>query len=134
MILIVLLVLALFVLQTLLPNRFREPAPAGAAGKLSESPLGPRDHVPPLTVVGGRAERALANLQEALPVFLALALMNMIVGTAATMALTGGWVFFVARVLYVPAYLSGVPVIRTLIWVGSWVGLVMMLIPLFDRL
>jgi len=134
MVLIVLLVLALFVLQTMLPNRFREPAPAGAAGKLSESPLGPRDHSPPLTVVGGRAERALANMHEALPVFLALALMNMIVGTAATMALTGGWVFLVARVLYVPAYLSGVPVVRTLIWVGGWVGLVMMLIPLLDRL
>lgn len=134
MILIVLLVLALFVLQTVLPNRFRQPAPADAARTLSASPLGPRDLQPPLTVVGGRAERALANLQEALPVFLALALMNMIVGTAAATALTGGWVFLVARVLYVPAYLSGVPVLRTLIWVVSWVGLVMMLIPLLDRI
>ena len=133
MVLIVLLVLALFVAQTLLPNRFREPVPAGAGGKLSDSPLGPRDHQPPLTVVGGRAARALANMQEALPVFLALALMNMIVGTAAAMALTGAWVFFIARLLYVPAYLAGVPVIRTLIWVGGWVGLVMMLIPLLDR-
>jgi uncharacterized MAPEG superfamily protein len=134
MVLIVLLVLALFVLQTILPNRFREPAPAGAGHKLSDSPLGPRDNPRPLTVVGGRAERALANLQEALPIFLALALLNLIVGTAAATALTGGWIFLVARVLYVPAYLSGVPVIRTLIWVGSWVGLVMMLIPLLDRI
>jgi uncharacterized MAPEG superfamily protein len=133
MVLIVLLVLALFVLQTLLPNRFREPAPAGAGNKLVDSPLGPRDHPQPLTVVGGRAERALANIKEALPIFLALALLNLIVGTAAAMALTGGWVFLVARVLYVPAYLSGVPVIRTLIWVASWAGLVMMLIPLLDR-
>lgn len=134
MVLIVLLVLALFVLQTLLPNRFREPAPAGSSGKLSDSPLGPRDNPRPLTVVGGRAERALANMREALPIFLALALMNMITGTAAAMALTGGWIFLVARLLYVPAYLSGVPVIRTLIWVGGWVGLVMMLIPLLDRI
>lgn len=134
MVLIVLLVLALFVLQTLLPNRFREPAPAGSSDKLSDSPLGPRDHPRPLTVVGGRAERALANMREALPIFLALALMNMITGTAAAMALTGGWIFLVARLLYVPAYLSGVPVIRTLIWVGGWVGLVMMLIPLLDRI
>ena len=133
MILIVLLVLALFVVQTLLPNRFREPAPPSEAGGLAASPLGPRDHPPPLTVVGGRAARALANMQEALPVFLALALMNMIVGTAAALALTGGWVFFIARLLYVPAYLSGVPVIRTLIWAGGWVGLVMMLMPLLER-
>jgi uncharacterized MAPEG superfamily protein len=134
MILIVLLVLALFVLQTLLPNRFREPAPAGTGTRLSESPLGPRDTPPTLTVVGGRAERALANLQEALPIFLALALLNLVASTAAAMALAGGWIFLIARVLYVPAYLSGVPVIRTLIWVGSWVGLVMMVIPLLDRI
>jgi uncharacterized MAPEG superfamily protein len=84
-------------------------------------------------VTGGRAVRALANMQEALPVFLALALMNMILGTAAAMALTGAWVFFVARLLYVPAYLAGIPVLRTLIWAGAWVGLAMMLIPLLDR-
>jgi uncharacterized MAPEG superfamily protein len=132
MVLIVLLVLALFVLQTLLPNRFRERAPGTPVGKLAESSLGPRDHLPPLTVVGGRASRALANMQEALPVFLALALMNLILGTAA-MALTGGWIFLVARLLYVAAYLSGIPVVRTLVWMVGWVGLVMMLIPLLDR-
>lgn len=134
MVLIVLLVLALFVVQTILPNRFRERTPAGGATTLSDSPLGPRDHQPPLTVVGARATRALANLQEALPVFLALALLNLILGTAAAMAITGGWIFLVARLLYVPAYLAGVPVVRTLIWVVSWVGLVMMLMPLLDRI
>jgi uncharacterized MAPEG superfamily protein len=133
MVLIVLLVLALFVLQTLLPNRFREPKPAAEAGTLGESPLGPRDHPPPLTVMGGRASRALANMQEALPVFLALALLNLILGTAAAMAVTGGWIFLIARVLYVPAYLSGIPVVRTLIWVTGWVGLIMMLMPVLDR-
>lgn len=133
MVLIVLLVLALYVVQTLLPDRFREPAPAGATGGLSESPLGPRDHPKPLTTIGGRASRALSNMQEALPVFLALALLNLILGTAAALAITGGWVFFIARLLYVPAYLSGIPVLRTLIWVGGWVGLVMLLIPVLDR-
>ena len=33
----------------------------------------------PLTVTGQRAARALANMQEAMPVFLGLALMNLIV-------------------------------------------------------
>lgn len=133
MVLIVLLVLALFVLQTLLPSRFREPRPAVQAGRLGESPWGPRDHPPPLTVIGGRAARALANMQEALPVFLALALLNLILGTSAAMAITGGWIFLIARLLYVPAYLSGIPVIRTLIWATGWVGLMMMLMPVLDR-
>jgi uncharacterized MAPEG superfamily protein len=132
MVILVLLVLALFVMQTLLPGRFREPAPDGAKGKLAEN-LGNRDHVRPLTVVGQRASRALDNMHEALPVFLALALLNMIVGTAAGMAITGATVFLIARMVYVAVYMSGVAVVRTLVWVVSWVGLAMMVVPLLDR-
>jgi len=133
MVLVVLLVLALFVVQTLLPGRFREsPAPGEKAG-LAEN-LGNRDHMRPLTVTGQRAARALANMHEALPVFLALALMNMIVGTAAGMAITGAWVFLIARTLYTVIYIAGIPVLRTLVWAGGWVGLVMLLLPLLDRI
>ena len=133
MVLLILLVLALFVLQTLLPGRFREPFPEGGKGKLMEN-LGNRDHVRPLTVVGERATRALANMHEALPVFLALALLNMIVGTAAGMAVTGATLFLVARVVYVVIYMAGVPVLRTLVWAVSWVGLALMIAPLIDKI
>jgi uncharacterized MAPEG superfamily protein len=133
MVLLVLLVLALFVIQTLLPGRFREPVAAGARGKLAEN-LGNRDHMRPLTLTGQRAARALANMHEALPVFLALALLNMIVGTAASAAITGATIFLIARVLYVGVYLSGIVVVRTLLWVVSWVGLAMMIAPLLDRI
>lgn len=132
MVLIVLLVLALFVVQTLLPGRFREPAADGAKGKLVEN-LGNRDTMRPLTVTGERAARALANMHEALPVFLALALLNMIVGTAAGMAVTGATIFLIARALYVAVYVAGIPVLRTLIWVAGWVGLVLMIVPLLDK-
>jgi uncharacterized MAPEG superfamily protein len=132
MVLVVLLVLALFVLQTLLPGRFREPSPEGGKGKLVEN-LGNRDHMRPLTVVGQRATRALANMHEALPVFLALALMNMIVGTAPA-AVTGATVFLVARVLYVGVYVAGVAVVRTLLWVVGWVGLALMIAPLLEKI
>jgi uncharacterized MAPEG superfamily protein len=133
MVLLILLVLALFVVQTMLPGRFREPSPEGGKGKLVEN-LGNRDHQRPLTVVGRRAERALDNMHEALPVFLALALLNMIVGTAAGMAVTGATVFLIARIVYVAIYVAGVPVVRTLVWGVSWVGLVMMLVPLLDKI
>lgn len=133
MVLLILLVLALFVVQTLLPGRFREPSPEGGKGKLLEN-LGNRDHVRPLTVVGERAARALANMHEALPVFLALALLNMIVGTAAASAITGATLFLIARVLYVGIYLAGIAVVRTAIWGVSWIGLVMMLVPLLDKI
>jgi uncharacterized MAPEG superfamily protein len=133
MVLLVLLVLALFVLQTMLPGRFREPAADGAKGKLVEN-LGNRDHMRPLTVVGQRATRALANMHEALPVFLALALLNMIVGTAAGTAITGATIFLIARVLYVAIYMAGIPVVRTLVWAVGWVGLAMMIAPLLDKI
>jgi len=67
-------------------------------------------------------------------VFLALALMNMIVGTAAGSAITGATIFLIARVLYVGIYMSGIAVVRTLVWGVSWVGLAMMIAPLLDRL
>jgi uncharacterized MAPEG superfamily protein len=131
MVLLILLVLALFVLQTLLPACCRYMSGPQAGKKLLMA-LGPRDDPPPQTRVGGRAERALANMHEALPVFLALALVNLIVGTG-DLAVTGATVFLVARVLYIPAYLAGVTGVRTLTWAVSIVGLVMMLVPLLAR-
>ena len=133
MLLVILLVLALFVLQTFLPGRFRVPRAPGERKGMPED-LGNRDHMRPLTVVGERAARALGNMQEALPVFLALALLDMILGAAADMAVTGAIIFLVARALYVVIYMAGIPVVRTFVWMVSWAGLVMMLIPLFDRI
>ena len=129
MVTIVLLVLALFVLQTLLPGRFREAPAPGGQGKLAEN-SGNRDHMRPLTNTGQRAARALGNMQEALPVFLALALMNMIVAPNAAQAITGAWIFLAARAVYLLLYVTGVPVVRTIVWVVGWVGLAMMIAPL----
>jgi uncharacterized MAPEG superfamily protein len=129
MVLLILLVLALFVIQTLLPACFGYLG----VGRSFMAALGPRDDPPPQTRVGGRAERALANMQEALPVFLALALLNLFLGTGA-LATTGSSVFLIARVLYLPAYLAGVTGVRTLIWAASVVGLVMMLGPILARI
>jgi uncharacterized MAPEG superfamily protein len=129
MVLVVLLVLALFVLQTLLPTRFRE-APAPGGPTVLEEAFGNRDHQRPHTVVGQRGLRALANMQEALPVFIALALLNLVVAPGGSLAVTGAWVFLIARVLYLAIYLAGVAVVRTLLWLTGLVGLAMMVVPL----
>ncbi len=131
MVLLILLVLALFVFQTLLPPSFR--FMGRDPGRPLSVALGPRDDPPPQSRMGGRAARALANMQEALPVFLTLALLNLYLGTG-DLALTGATVFLVARVLYVPAYLAGIPGLRTLIWAAGVVGLVLMLIPILARI
>ena len=52
------------------------------------------------------------------------------VGLVVLDAATGAVVWIVARVVYVPLYALGIPVLRTLAWTISVVGLVMMLVHL----
>jgi uncharacterized MAPEG superfamily protein len=122
----ILAVLALFVIQSMLPACFRY-ALDKADGVAWRTILGPRDEQPPLPVMGGRAARALGNLQESLPVFLTLALLHVFQKTEAGLAEQGAAIFLVARVLYVPAYLSGIGGVRSLVWSVGWVGLGLMI-------
>jgi uncharacterized MAPEG superfamily protein len=134
MIALILLVLLLFVVQTLLPSSIRYLRSRAGMGQKLGIALGPRDQQPDMPILGGRAARALANLQEALPVFLTLALLHLIRGTATGTPTTGALVFLIYRALYVPAYLSGVPGVRSAVWMTSWVGLGMLLVPLLSNL
>jgi uncharacterized MAPEG superfamily protein len=43
----------------------------------------------------------------------------------------GGTVWLVARIVYIPLYLGGIAYIRSLVWVVSLVGLLLMMIGLF---
>ena len=123
---VILGVLLLFVLQTLLPATIRYLLAGPGVGARLKIALGPRDSQPPLSIIGARAERALTNMYEALPVFLALALLLVVRGVNDGLAIQGAWLFLAARVLYVPAYLAGISGVRSVIWVASFAGLVMM--------
>lgn len=81
-------------------------------------------------VVAGRLDRALKNLLETYPAFVALVAALVLTGQAGGIAATGAIVWIVARVVYVPLYALGIPVLRTLAWTISVVGLVMMLVHL----
>ena len=76
--------------------------------------------------IGGRADRAAKNQIEAMAMFLALVLAAQIAGKAPQAAL-GATVFFWARVVYWPVYLAGIPVARTLVWLVSIIGLILIL-------
>ena len=93
---------------------------------------GPRDETPatkkPLT---GRLERAEANLYETLPLFIGAVLIAHVIGAAGPLTLWGTALYFWARVVYVPLYALGVPYVRSLVWVVSLAGLVMVLASLF---
>ena len=75
--------------------------------------------------MGGRALRAQRNMAEAMPVFLALALLLEMKG-APGLAVPGAITFLAGRALYVPAYLAGVYGLRTTAWTVGLVGLGMM--------
>ncbi len=93
--------------------------------------VGARDEVlPPPTPLAGRTIRAQANFEETFPIAI-VALLGVVLAnrTSATTAL-GGWIWLGARIAYLPLYAAGVPVIRTIVFVISMVGLAMVLWPL----
>lgn len=89
---------------------------------------GSRDEERRPTGVAGRLTRALNNHFEALILF-TIAVLVVELGDAST-AVTeaAAWVYLVARILYVPAYASGVYLVRSLIWTVSFVATLVMLI------
>jgi uncharacterized MAPEG superfamily protein len=88
----------------------------------------PRDEpTKPVSVVTGRMLRAFANFKETF-VFFAVAVLavTLLHKSNATSAL-GAQLYFWARLVYVPVYAAGIPVLRTLIWLVSLAGMVMVL-------
>lgn len=82
------------------------------------------------SVLAGRLKRALHNLLETYPAFIALAVALAFTGKTGGIAATGALLWIVARVIYVIIYALGVPVVRTIVWFASIVGLAMMAIHL----
>jgi uncharacterized MAPEG superfamily protein len=102
----------------------------GAGSMLEFGPswnAGPRDEdKKPSGKFAGRAARASRNLQETYPAFVGLALALAIAGDPSGWGLTGAWIWFACRILYIPLYLAGIPYIRSLVWLGSLAGLLVM--------
>jgi uncharacterized MAPEG superfamily protein len=93
--------------------------------------IGARDEpVPPPKPIAGRLIRAQANFLETFPIAI-VALLGVVLAnkTSGSTAL-GGWIWLGARIVYIPLYAAGVPVVRTLAWTVSIVGLAMVIGPL----
>ena len=93
---------------------------------------GSRDGVvPPPNAVTGRLERAQANLYETLPLFIGAVLIAHVIGVQDGLTLWGAALYFWARVVYVPLYAFGVTGIRSLAFLTSLAGLLMIVAALF---
>ena len=93
--------------------------------------VGARDEaLPAPSPLTGRTIRAQNNFLETFPIAI-VALMGVVLAnrTSAVTAL-GGWIWLGARAIYLPLYAAGIPVIRTVAFIVSMVGLGLVLWPL----
>jgi len=86
--------------------------------------LGPRDTLAEPSVYHARILKSAANYAENLPVFLTFGVLAIVVeGADMAQAVLGAQIFVFARIAYLAVYISGVPLIRTLVFMVSMVGL-----------
>jgi uncharacterized MAPEG superfamily protein len=89
------------------------------------------DPMPPLHGIAGRLQRAQHNFLETFPLFAVAVLIADATNRHGWMAIWGSQLYFYARVLYLPLYAAGIPVVRTLVWTVATLGVAMVLLALF---
>ena len=93
--------------------------------------VGARDEtLPSPNEMTGRTARAQANFQETFPIAIVALLGVVLADRTSNLTALGGWIWIGARIIYLPLYAAGVPVIRTIVYTISIVGLAMVIWPL----
>jgi uncharacterized MAPEG superfamily protein len=92
--------------------------------------IGPRDEELPLPApVVGRLARAQANFFETFPLMIAAVAIVSVAHLNNRWTALGAIIWLVARILYLPLYAMGVPIVRSLAWAAALAGIVMVLWP-----
>jgi uncharacterized MAPEG superfamily protein len=92
--------------------------------------VGNRANLPELPGWGGRAVRANVNMAQNLVLFAAAVLAVVAAGATNANTLLGAQLFFWGRVAYAVCYLGGITWVRTLSWLASIAGVLMIVWPL----
>ena len=79
-----------------------------------------------------RAKLAHLNLIENLPLFAILIIVITFQDYNNQQTETGSMIFFYSRILHYFIYVFGVPYFRTLFFVASWIGLIIISVPLLS--
>mgnify|MGYP005831294861 CR=1 FL=1 len=85
-----------------------------------------RDEDKPEGALVGRAERALRNFQETWLVSVILLLIAHLALPGDPLVFWGAIIWIGARIAYLPLYLSGVYMVRSLVWTVGLVGQILM--------
>ncbi len=81
------------------------------------------DDLPPMNFLAARLDRASANFQETLPLAI-IALFGVVLADKANaQTAIAAWIWLGSRVLYLPLYWAGIPVVRTLVWCTGMLAL-----------
>ena len=88
--------------------------------------FGARDDLPRETLLSGRLRRAFANYLETLPAVLVVLIAAELSDRANEFTSYGGWIWFGSRVVYLPAYASGIRWLRSIAWGVATVAIAMM--------
>ncbi len=91
---------------------------------------GPRDEARTVEGVAGRFVRAHRNLLEIFPQFVAALFVVHAANAVGELSSIGAWLFFAARVAYVPAYAWGPMGVRPVCWLIAQAGIVIILFDL----
>jgi uncharacterized MAPEG superfamily protein len=83
---------------------------------------------PSVSPLAARMLRAFGNFRETFVYFAVAVLVVTALGKTNASSALGAQIYFWARLVYVPVYAAGIPVVRTLVWTASIVGLVMVLL------
>lgn len=90
--------------------------------------VGARDEaLPSPSAVTGRTMRAQGNFEETFPIAIVALLGVVLANRTSGLTAIGGWIWLVARIAYLPIYAAGIPVIRTIVFIVSMLGLGMVL-------
>ena len=90
-----------------------------------------RDGVQPaLSPMTNRLFRAQANFFETFPLFAAVILITATAQLYSTFSHWGAIFYVAARTIYFPLYAFGVPYLRTIVWIISLIGILLVLCPL----
>lgn len=90
--------------------------------------MGPRDTPRTLTGMAGRLQRALNNHFEGLILFSIATVVITLSDRSTALTEIAAWVYLLARILYVPAYLIGRGPWRSLIWMTGFGATLLILI------